>query len=462
MSGTVAPADGSGRQGCRSGSSMRIAAHRTRPGLGRLEAHRHHAAARAPHPAAAHGGVLDVHARRPGAGRRRRRPRSSGASRSRLVGRLDLVVDGLAEQVLLDPVGQPGDADAEQADAAGGVEVLEQGDGEPGDGGGGVGGGGERRGAVDGGEVVQPDLDRDRAARPARWPEPVGDAAGLPGEQRGHQPAVGQVGVVGALDADRLGLPLGRPPAGRRARGRGGAASGRGRCRAGGRSSSSLTASRSATVWMPARRSRSVVAGPTPGITETCIGRSRSISVPGGTTTRPSGLSRSLATLAMNFDVPTPDRRRQAAGHLGDLRAQPLGERGDGRRSRGRQPGRGQVDEGLVERQRLDQRRGVAQHRHHPSRWRPGRRGTGRSGRPRAGTATAPRGSTWPTGRRTSGLRTTPWRPRRARRRRRPRRACRAATACRAARPPRRTRRGRGAAPTRPDAWAQPSRGRPR
>ena len=59
-------------------------------------------------------------------------------------------------------------------------------------------------------------------------------------------------------------------------------------------------------MWMPARRRRSVVAGPTPGMTETCIGRSRSISVPGGTTTSPSGLSRSLATFAMNFDVPTP------------------------------------------------------------------------------------------------------------------------------------------------------------
>ena len=67
-----------------------------------------------------------------------------------------------------------------------------------------------------------------------------------------------------------------------------------------------LTDSRSATVWMPARRSRSAVAGPTPGMTVTCIGRSSSTSVPGGTTTSPSGLSRSLATLAMNFEVPIP------------------------------------------------------------------------------------------------------------------------------------------------------------
>ncbi len=38
--------------------------------------------------------------------------------------------------------------------------------------------------------------------------------------------------------------------------------------------------------------------------------------MPGATTTRPSGLSRSLATLAMNFEVPMPDRRGQPAGHL--------------------------------------------------------------------------------------------------------------------------------------------------
>ena len=59
-------------------------------------------------------------------------------------------------------------------------------------------------------------------------------------------------------------------------------------------------------VWMPARRSRSVVAGPTPGITVTFIGRSSSRSVPGGTTVSPFGLSSSLAILAMNFEVPMP------------------------------------------------------------------------------------------------------------------------------------------------------------
>ena len=66
--------------------------------------------------------------------------------RSRAAGHLDLgqlrlvLVLGLAEEVLLDPVGEPGDADAEQPDAAGGVEVGEQPARQPGDRGAAVGG----------------------------------------------------------------------------------------------------------------------------------------------------------------------------------------------------------------------------------------------------------------------------------------------------------------------------------
>ena len=52
--------------------------------------------------------------------------------------------------------------------------------------------------------------------------------------------------------------------------------------------------------------SRCAVAGPTPGITVTCIGARNSASVPAGTTTTPSGLSRSLAIFAISFDVPAP------------------------------------------------------------------------------------------------------------------------------------------------------------
>ena len=107
---------------------------------------------------------------------------------------------------------------------------------------------------------------------------------------------------------------------------------------------------------MPARRRRSAVAGPTPGMTVTCIGRSSSTSVPALTTTRPSGLSRSLATLAMNFDVPIPTEavsppvtsRTVARTSSARARTLSLVVR--------REPGGNQVDERLVERQRLDER----------------------------------------------------------------------------------------------------------
>jgi hypothetical protein len=59
-------------------------------------------------------------------------------------------------------------------------------------------------------------------------------------------------------------------------------------------------------VVTPTRRSRSAVAGPTPGITLTDSGASSSSSVPGSTTTSPSGLRRSLAIFAISFDVPIP------------------------------------------------------------------------------------------------------------------------------------------------------------
>ena len=184
--------------------------------------------------------------------------------------------------------------------------------------------------------------------------------AGLAGEQPLHQLAVGQVGVVGALDADRLGLPLRDDRRGRRRRGPARTGRRRAPCPISRTSSSRLTRSSSATVWMPARRSRSAVAGPTPGMTVTCIGRSRSCSVPGATTTRPSGLSRSLATLAMNLELPMPTDAVSppvASVHAGP---QVLGERRDGRYLEVGEAGALEVDEGLVERQRLDQRGDLA------------------------------------------------------------------------------------------------------
>ena len=59
-------------------------------------------------------------------------------------------------------------------------------------------------------------------------------------------------------------------------------------------------------MLMPTRRSRSAVAGPTPGMTVACIGPSTSASVPGTTTNTPSGLLISLAILAISFDEATP------------------------------------------------------------------------------------------------------------------------------------------------------------
>ena len=105
--------------------------------------------------------------------------------------------------------------------------------------------------------------------------------------------------------------------------------------------------------------------------------------------------------------------------------------------------GRGQVDERLVERQRLHQRRQLAQQRHDGAAGLAvGVEPPGEVRRVRA-PRRAPRGSTSPSARRTPAPRTTRWRPRRGRRPRRPRPACRAATACRAARRRRRTRPGR-------------------
>ena len=104
----------------------------------------------------------------------------------------------------------------------------------------------------------------------------------------------------------------------------------------------------------------------------------------------------------------------------------------------------GEVDERLVQRQRLDQRGELAAARAITSSLvRAVDVRGGPTGTPRAGTASAPPASTSPSGRRRRGPRTTRWRPPRARRPRRRRPACRAATACRAARRRRRTRRGR-------------------
>ena len=104
-----------------------------------------------------------------------------------------------------------------------------------------------------------------------------------------------------------------------------------------------------------------------------------------------------------------------------------------------------QVDERLVERERLDQRADLAQQRHHRRGWCRGRRGTVRRGTRRWGTGAGPRRSTSPSAPRTCAPRRTRSPPRHGRRHRRRRPACRAGRACRAAPRPRRTRRDRRA-----------------
>ena len=137
-------------------------------------------------------------------------------------------------------------------------------------------------------------------------------------------------------------------------------------------------------MWIPARRSRSAVAGPTPGMTVTCIGRSSSCSHPGATTTSPSGLSRSLATLAMNFDVPIPTEA-VSPPVTSRTRCRSCSPTRAPSRPRGRAGQRREVDEGLVERERLDQGE-TSRSAAITARLVSCRRGSGRRGTPRAGT----------------------------------------------------------------------------
>ena len=83
--------------------------------------------------------------------------------------------------------------------------------------------------------------------------------------------------------------------------------------------------------------------------------------MPGATTTSPSGLSRSLATLAMNFEEPMPTEAVSppvtswTAARSSSATAVTVATSRSGRSAAG------QVDERLVERQRLHQRGELAQ-----------------------------------------------------------------------------------------------------
>ena len=179
---------------------------------------------------------------------------------------------------------------------------------------------------------------------------PVGQADD-PVVERG---VVVEVGREGLLVADRLHLLIGhhrslvavpgqrvQVPTRRRCRGRGPA------CPRG-------CAASSPTVCTPSAASLRSVAGPTPHRRRAGSGWRNSSSVPGSTTSRPSGLARSLASLASSLVVATPDRDGEAGvgAHL-------LADGG-----RERWPGTvqapahaGDVEERLVQRDGLDQGR---------------------------------------------------------------------------------------------------------
>ena len=193
------------------------------------------------------------------------------------------------------------------------------------------------------------------------------------------------------------------------------------------------------------RRSAAAVFSPTPHSRPIGSGARKAASSPGGTTTRPSGLRRSEAILATSLVAGDADRHGQP-----DLRRGPpsliwRAIVGPSPNSAARP---GDVEERLVDRDRLDERREPPQDRHDVAADAPGSAGRRPAGRRRPGSAGTPRAAASPSGRRTRAPRssaadTTP-------------RASsppapptmtgfRAARGGRAARPPRRRRRGRRA-----------------
>ena len=107
-------------------------------------------------------------------------------------------------------------------------------------------------------------------------------------------------------------------------------------------------------VRMPSSASRACIALPTPQIRPTGLSARKAMASAPPITEKPRGLSRSEATLARNLLIGEADRDGDA-----DLRLDPLRKAGQRQRRRGAvQPlGAGEVQEGLVDRQRLDQRR---------------------------------------------------------------------------------------------------------
>ena len=119
-------------------------------------------------------------------------------------------------------------------------------------------------------------------------------------------------------------------------------------------------AARSPIVATPKSRSAVAVDGPTPHSREIGSGARNAASSPGGTTTRPSGLRRSLPILATSFVAATPTEAVSSSS-LADRRLDPARDRLAVAEQR---PRAGDVQERLVDRDRLDERREAPQDRH--------------------------------------------------------------------------------------------------
>ena len=214
----------------------------------------------------------------------------------------------------------------------------------------------QRARAGDGAEVAEAHLELDRAAR-----RPTRPAGATPRRRRAARAACSSAawswrstGNVSSWPIDFatcVGLDRARRRGSRPARG--GGARRRRRARATSASSGSAASSptvRDAELGEPAlgRRARR------PRAARRRAGGGTSSSVPGSTTSRPSGLARSLASLASNLVVADADRRGEPG-----LVAAPA--RGSRTAISGpvpcRRRGAADVEERLVERDRLDERR---------------------------------------------------------------------------------------------------------
>ena len=203
----------------------------------------------------------------------------------------------------------------------------------------------------------------------------------------------------------------------------------------------------SPTVRTPSRSRRASVAGPTPHSARAGSGWRNASSSPGATTCTPvagtgpsvdaRGLAASDASLASNFGGGHPDRAGEPLPRqdLGPDAARPtVGPVAL------RAPGTGDVEERLVEAERLHQRGERAEDGPSPARS-PRRSGRGRrAGTPRGGTAAGPGRWAWPRRRRRPGPRSWPRPPRPGSPCRPPPPAGPAARAGAAARPTRRRR----------------------